>query len=332
MNRLNNITFVARTMAVAACASVLASCSTETDLESRGVIRLGVSEPASRAAINSVADLSQYGKDKVGVFGLEIDRNAPVLGAWSGNLVMKNVRTSDIDAAGTLHWTGTYYYPLEKEHYVEFFAYHPYAEITESGSSYVEFTGTDAAPVLHFTVDGSQDVLYTDTEHPVIGNIASAPDKLRFRHALTRLTFALSDPDGGYAGATLNGITFQQVNTSGSMNIENGRLDTWSAPLDLPMPMSPVAIDAQDQIQAVSGEMMLEPGRKEFFITVHTSYGDVPNVRITPKTNADGSTADTFAAEQSYRITLKFAKKQTIQLSAAVEEWKFGGYGYGVVQ
>lgn len=320
-------------MVVATCASVLASCSTEADLESRGVIRLGVSEPASRAAVNSLADLSQYGGDKVGVFGLEIDRNVPVLGAWSGNLVMKNVRTSGIDADnGTLHWTGTYYYPLEKEHYVEFFAYHPYAEIAESGSSYVEFTGTDAAPVLHFTVDGSQDVLYTDTEHPVIGNISSAPDNLRFRHALTRLTFALSDPDSGYAGATLTGITFQQVNTSGSMNIENGKLGTWSAPSDLAMPMSPVAINAQEQIQSIDGEMMLEPGRKEFFITVHTSSGDVPNVRIAPKTNSDGSAADTFAAEQSYRITLKFAQKQTIQLSATVEEWKFGGYGYGVVQ
>ncbi len=317
MNRLNNITFVARTMVVVACASVLASCSTEADLESRGVIRLGVSEPASRAAVNSLADLSQYGGDKVGVFGLEIDRNVPVLGAWSGNLVMKNVRTSGIDADnGTLHWTGTYYYPLEKEHYVE-------------------FTGTDAAPVLHFTVDGSQDVLYTDTEYPVIGNISSAPNKLKLhlRHALTRLTFALSDPDSGYAGATLTGITFQQVNTSGSMNIENGKLGAWSAPSDLAMPMrSPVAIDAAEQIQSIDGEMMLEPGRKEFFITVHTSYGDVPNVRIAPKTNSDGSSADTFAAEQSYRITLKFAQKQTIQLSATVEEWKFGGYGYGVVQ
>jgi len=273
--------------------------------------------------------LSQYGGDKVGVFGLEIDRNAPVLGAWSGNSVMKNVRTSGVDSNGTLHWTGTYYYPLEKEHYVEFFAYHPYAEIAESGSNYVEFAGTDAAPVLHFTLDGSQDVLYAG---PVIGNISTTPDKLKFRHALTRLTFALSDPDGSYAGATLSGITFQQVNTQGAMNIENGALGGWSAPQDLAMPMASVPISAKEQVQTIDGEMMLEPGQKEFFITVHTSYGDVSNVRITPKTDSDGSTADKFAAEQSYRITLKFAQKSEIKSAATVEEWKFGGYGYGVVQ
>lgn len=338
MNRLNNnniriATFAAWATAIVASASVAWSCSTKEDLDSRGVIRLGASAsaPASRAAINNLTDLSQHGGDKVGIFGLETDHSTPVFGAWGGNLVMKNVRTTAVDADGALHWSGTYYYPLEDERYVEFFAYHPYAELAGEGSDYVSFSGTDTAPVLHFTLDGSQDVLYSA---PVVGSISVSPGKLSFRHALTRLTFALNDPDGAYAGATLNGITFQQVRTQGSMNIENGALGEWSAPQDLrmAMPAGSVAIDAKDQMQTVDGEMMLEPGLESFFITVHTSYGDVPNVKITPKTNADGSKADKFAAEQSYRITLKFDTMKEIESSAKVEDWVFGGYGHGVVQ
>ncbi|MCM1302493.1 MAG: fimbrillin family protein [Alistipes senegalensis] len=338
MNRLNNniriVTFAAWAAAVVACTSVVSSCSTKEDLDSRGVIRLGASAsaPASRAAINNLTDLSRFGGDKVGLFGLETEHSTPVVGGWSGNLVMKNVRTSAVDTDGTLHWAGTYYYPLESTRYVEFFAYHPFAEIADAGSgenNYVEFYGTDAAPVLHFTLDGSQDVMYAA---PVVGSIQSKPEALEFRHALTRLTFALNDPDGAYAGATLNGITFQQVDTKGSLNIENGALGEWSAPQDLAMPMTPVAIVAKDQLQTVDADMMLRPGQSSFLITVHTSYGDVPNVKITPKTNADGSKAETFAAEHSYRITLKFDTMKEIESSAKVEEWVFGGYGYGVVQ
>lgn len=339
MNRLKNniriVTLAARASVIVACAWVMTSCFTKEELDSRGVIRLGVSAPAShtalssRAAVNNVNDLAQYGGDKVGVFGLEIDLPTPVLGAWSGNLVMNDVKTSAIDADGKLHWAGTYYYPLEETRYVEFFAYHPYAEIGTEGDNYVEMSGSDDAPVLFFTLDGSQDVMYAG---PVVGNVSTAPGKLKFRHALTRLTFALYDPDGGYAGAALNGITFQQVNTRGSMNIENGTLGAWSETQDLTMNMTPTAIDAIAQPQNIEGDMMLEPGQSEFFITVHTSDGDVRNVRIMPKTNADGSAADVFAAARSYRITLKFDKKQDIESSATVEDWQFGGYGFGVVE
>lgn len=332
MNRLKNniriVTLAVRASVVIACTLVMSSCFTKEELDSRGVIRLGVSAP-TRAAVNDMTDLSQYSGDKVGIFGLEIDRSTPVLGAWSGNLVMRDVRTSSVGTDGKLHWAGTYYYPLEETRYVEFFAYHPHADIGTDGDNYVEMSGSDDAPTLFFTLDGSQDVMYAG---PVIGNIATAPGKLQFRHALTRLTFALDDSFGSFVGGKLTGITFQQVNTKGSMNIENGALGAWSDKQDLAMSMSPTDIDAVSHVQSIEGDMMLQPGQKEFFITVHTSYGTIPNVRITPKTNADGSPADVFAAAQSYRITLKFDKKQEIESSATVEDWQFGGYGAGVVQ
>lgn len=346
MNRLNNTIRIAASAAwaaaVVACASVASSCSTKEDLDTRGVIRLGVSAPASRAAVGSLADLSSQGGDKVGIFGLETEHPAPVYGAWGGNLVMNDVRTSAVDADGTLHWDGTYYYPLDASHYVEFFAYHPYAPVAAAGSSensYVELSGSDAAPVLHFALDGSQDVLYTET--PAVGSISTKPDALQFRHALTRLRFELSDPYGGYKDAALTGITFQQVDTRSSLNIESGALGEWSEKKDLPMPMTPLAIDAQGKVQAVKNggadaDMMLRPGMESFFITVHLSDGasgwSVPDVKITPASHSDGSEARTFAAGYSYTVTLKFDRQREIESSARVEEWRFGGYGYGTVQ
>lgn len=328
----------ASVVCTAACLSV-ASCSTKEELDTRGVIRLGVSAPASRAAVNSLADLSSSGGDKVGIFGLETGHTVFVPGGWDRNLVMNNVRTSAVDADGTLHWAGTYYYPLEQERRVKFCAYHPYAD-TAAGSAdnYVALSESDAAPVLHFALDGSQDVMYAA---PVVGSISTKPDALQFRHALTRLTFRLVDPDGAYKDAMLTGITFLQVDTRSSLNIETGALGEWSDKKDLPMPMTPLAIDAQGTGQAVrDGDtdacMMLRPGMESFFVTVHLSDGasgwSVPDVRITPATNPDGSEAKTFAAEKSYRITLTFDRMKPIEVSASVEEWRFGGYGYGTVQ
>ena len=92
-----------------------------------------------------------------------------------------------------------------------------------------------------------------------------------------------------------------------------------------------IPIAAKDAKQPIAGEIMLQPGLSEFLITVKTSVGTFPNVKITPTQNSDGSAATTFGAEQSYRISLQFAKKTVISLGATVEGWKFGGTGSGVI-
>jgi len=176
---------------------------------------------------------------------------------------------------------------------------------------------------------GQEDVMYAG---PVVGSCNVKPDKLTFKHVLTQLTFELEDPDGEFTGATLEGITFQEVNTRSSMNIETGALGAWSEPKPLDMPgIASIPIAAKDAKQTIDSEIMLQPGLSEFLITVKTSVGTFPNVKITPTLNSDGSAATTFGAEQSYRISLQFAKKTVISLGATVEGWKFGGTGSGVI-
>jgi len=177
---------------------------------------------------------------------------------------------------------------------------------------------------------GQEDVMYAG---PVVGSCNVKPDKLTFKHVLTQLTFELDDPDGNFAGATLEGITFQEVNTRSSMDIETGRLGAWSEPKSLDMPgIAGLPIAATAAKQVIDSEIMLQPGLSEFSITVKTSVGTFTDVKITPTQNSDGSAATTFGAEQSYRISLRFAKKTVISLGATVEAWKFGGTGAGVVE
>ncbi len=328
MELKNEASIMKSVIVLLAAGCLCAGCSTREDLDSRGVIRLGV-ENATRAAIDNVGELAQYAGDQVGIIGMETDSRTPAAGVWNGALIMDNVRTSDIDADGTIHWAGTYYYPMEADHFVKFCAYHPYAASGASGDSFVAMPTAGQAPVLHFVLSGQEDVMYAG---PVVGSSKAAPDKLTFKHVLTQLTFELDDPDGEFAGATLEGITFQEVNTRSSMDIETGALGAWSEPKSLDMPIASVPIAAKEAKQTIDGEIMLQPGCSEFLITVKTSAGTFTDIRITPTKNSDGSAATTFGAEQSYRISLRFAKKTMISLGATVEEWKFGGTGSGVIE
>lgn len=312
---------------VACC--LCAGCSTKEDLDSRALIRLGVRN-ATRASIDNVGDLAQHAGDKVGIVGMETTSQVPPAGVWDGVLLMKNVRTTSIDADGTMHWAGAYYYPMDVTHFVKFCAYHPYAAEGASGDNYLQIPSDNTAPVLNFTLTGQEDVMYAS---PVVGNYSVAPDKLSFRHALTQLTFELDDPDGNFSGVTLNGITIQEANTTCSMNIETGALGEWGNPKSLDLPnIANIPIDAVDAKQTIAGEAMLQPGLPSFSITVKTSAGDFSDVTVTPSQNSDGTPATAFAAEQSYRITLRFAKKSPIAMTATVTEWQFGGTGSGLVE
>ncbi len=327
---LKNETSIMKSVVVLLAAGCLcAGCSTKEHLDARGVIRLGV-ENATRASINNVSDLATHAGDKVGIIGMETDSQTPAAGVWNGALIMDNVQTSGIDADGTIHWAGTYYYPMEADHFVKFCAYHPYAASGTSGDSFVAMPTAGQAPVLHFVLDGQEDVMYAG---PVVGSSKVAPDKLTFKHVLTQLTFELEDPDGEFTGATLEGITFQDVNTRSSMDIETGALGAWSEPKSVDMPgIASVPFAAKDAKQPIDGEIMLQPGLPEFLITVRTSVGTFTDVKITPTQNSDGSAAATFGAEQSYRISLRFAKKTLISLGATVQPWQFGGTGSGVIE
>lgn len=68
---------------------------------------------------------------------------------------------------------------------------------------------------------------------PVIGSRSRVPGPLEFRHVLTQLRFRLVDPEGAFAGETLDEIALLDVNTTGVMDVETGALGAWGVPAEL---------------------------------------------------------------------------------------------------
>ena len=312
---------------------LLGGCSrTEGERNSQTEIRLGTK--GVTRAVNTLGDLSDVG-DRIGIYGVRIagtSAGASGKESWGNELVMDNVRTSDVDpSTGSIGWAGHYYYPLEEDRSVEFCAYHPYAAAGSDGDWFVEAPAPGKAPALHFTLSGQEDVMCAE---PVIGSRSRVPGPLEFRHVLTQLRFRLVDPEGAFAGETLDEIALLDVNTTGVMDIETGALGAWGDPAELAVPgIETVPITGSEELpQEVGGEVMLQPGLSSFVIRVVTSRGSYDRVVIRP-TSVIGETVETsFAAGRSYLITLTFRPLTGISLSATVVPWQMGGTGSGVVQ
>ena len=211
-------------------------------------------------------------------------------------------------------WAGHYYYPLEEDRSVEFCAYHPYAAAGSDGDCFVEAPAPGKAPALHFTLSGQEDVMCAE---PVIGSRSRVPGPLEFRHVLTQLRLRLVDPEGAFAGETLDEIALLDVNTTGVMDVETGALGAWGDPAELAVPgIETVPITGSEELpQEVGGEVMLQPGLSSFVIRVVTSRGSYDRVVIRP-TSVIGT----------------FRPLTGISLSATVVPWQMGGTGSGVVQ
>lgn len=312
------------------------ACSTKQDMDTRpvdGVIRLGAGGIVTRS-VDDMAGLAAVG-NKIGIIGVPTSGNQFVLGnaQWGAPLVMDNVCTTAVDAAtGAMSWAGVYYYPLEKDSYIQFCAYYPFAATGTSGANYLAAPAAGQAPVLHFTLTGSEDLMFAK---PVVGSSSAAPGKLSFEHALTQLQFALVDEYGAYADATLESITVLGVNASGAMNVETGELGEWGGSTDLALSgFSPVAIARSSSAapQLLDGELMLQPGAKSFTLRVVTSRATFDNVVVRPTSTLNGVKETAFAAGRSYRVTLTFKQRLEIESGATVVPWVLGGTGEGVVQ
>ena len=153
---------------------LLGGCSrTEGERNSQTEIRLGTK--GVTRAVNTLGDLSDVG-DRIGIYGVRIagtSAGASGKESWGNELVMDNVRTSDVDpSTGSIGWAGHYYYPLEEDRSVEFCAYHPYAAAGSDGDCFVEAPAPGKAPALHFTLSGQEDVMCAE---PVIGSRSRVP-------------------------------------------------------------------------------------------------------------------------------------------------------------
>lgn len=315
---------------------MLCACTEQEALSTGNLIRLGArtdnySETVTRVSVNDLAGLSAVG-NRVGIYGVVTERpdaaSITLTDEWKDTPLMNNVRTTGIDAAtGMLSWSDTYAYPLEEKKSVKFCVYHPYAEVAVSGRNYVE-AASGASPALHFKLTGTEDVMWVQ---PVIGARRKAPGALTFSHKLTQIRFRLVDDEGDFAGTYLTGLVFSGVNTVSTLNLETGQLGAWSAPSDdLEFPLqAPVEIAGTTEApQALTGEVMLQPGQSLFRLTVKTdSKGDFQNVEIRP---SGGETV--FAAGHSYLVTLKFRERTTVALAAVVTPWVMAGTGEGIVE
>lgn len=319
-----------KSLFVIAFCGLLASCSTRQELDSRrdGVIRLGVGKIVTRAEVGSVTALG----DNIGIYGVQLPEkpadltDLPDIG-WGNALSMDNVRSTGVAPSGAISWNGIYYYPLDPAHYIKFCAYHPYADGTNFS---VDAPASGQAPVLRFTLDGTDDILYAS---PVIGSRSEAPTALTFRHALTQLMFKIKDVHGELRRnkTKILSIAFQDVNTVSSMNIETGIFGEWSDPDNLLVPgfegkEFAFEEDGPDFVAPGDG-IMLEPGLASFKITLETSQGTFSDVTIRP------SGEPVFAAGHSYEITITFNEQQSEVLAAAtVVDWKFGGTTNIIIQ
>ncbi len=326
--------------ALVACVA-MCGCSTKEDLDTRGEIRLGVAA-STRASIGNIDDLATHAGNNIGIYGVKIAAHSSVEGAeWTatefnetnpeaGGLIMDNVQTSSIDAAGLIHWDGKgpYYYPLDENAGVKFCAYHPYSAVS------ITAPAAGQAPVVNFTLTGAEDLMYAT---PAFGwRTKTEATNLRFNHVLTQLKFVLSDAEGNFVGKNLEAIKFTGfdttvtgVNTTGKMNIETGVISDWATPAELSVGgIAAGGVEITNDAktgQEVGSEIMLQPELASFLITVTIDGVKYENIRIKPQGE------DTFAKGKSYKITLIFKEKVEIGVSATVEPWIEGGTGYGEV-
>ncbi len=317
---------------VAFCGA-FASCSTKQDLdvrESERVIRLGAGgveeTPRTKAVVNSLTDLASPGVgDNIGICGVRVNSNtaAPVMG-WGNVLPMDNVRTTAVSAAnGAVSWNGVYFYPLDNA-YVKFCAYHPYASYEGNGRLRLEPSSTGKAPLLSFTLNGEDDIMYAT---PVIGKQGSAPDPLMFHHTLTQLTFEIIDDSGTLVGEKIQSIEVLDVNTSSTMNIETGAFGTWGTKANLTVSGTADVEILSTAAQAVGSSIMLQPDQASFKVRVNTSSLGSFTATIRPTSIGDnGSYETSFAAGRSYLISLRFDKTTELGALATVTDWVLIGY------
>lgn len=305
-------------------AALLASCTQHDEFVDSGLIRLGVKTGAYSRASATSQGLAAIG-DKIGIYGVVTKQNSAIdllSNEWTLNPLMNNVRTTSVDeTTGAITWANAYSYPQETGRYVKFCAYHPYAPAANSASgNYVEMK-LGQAPLLHFTLTGSEDVMCAT---PVIGSRELTPGDLVFDHMLTQLRFKLVDTEGILQNAKVTKVVLNDVNTASTLNIETGELGEWGTPATLNVQNQAIAVKNGVELEKA---VMLQPGQSAFAMTVTTDNGTVySGVKIKP----DNDPA--FLAGKSYLVTLTFRDKTEVKSFVTVQPWILGGYAENIVQ
>lgn len=321
--------------------AMLASCTNETGEDVKindDVIRLGVTKNVtSRATINDMNDLSRVG-DQVGIYAVKTQNtNAnDLLTDWVAGdaLLMDNQKTTAISTTGDITWDGVYLYPkadAEKTN-VKFMAYYPYATAgtdEDNNGNRVEAASGSTAPKLHFTLDGSLDVLLAT---PVTGNRKTPARELTFNHKLTQLSFQLLDDQGLWRHKITN-IELIEANSKAAMNLETGALTSWSNPVTLSVENEAIILPDNKEPVTLKKILMLQPEVTKYMMSItfeDVNDGNKPVTKILDITpiNEQGGT---FKAGKSYVIKVRFSGNVPVQMSAILVPWITGGEGQVVV-
>lgn len=308
--------------------ALLASCTSESDItavsEGPEVISLGASTgDATRAAINDLKGLSAEGA-KVGIYGQATTAtaaNTSITSEWTASPLMKDVKTTAIDAVtGLMKWETVYAYPKADPKNVKFFAYYPYAAESTTGANYVKAPGIGLPPVYNFTLTGEEDLMWAT---PVLGSRTTPAGALKFNHQLTQMTFKLIDAEGTFT-EQITSVSIM-TNTVGKMNIETGALSNWVTPKACSLNAGNISMsDYTTHEVALPKTVMLQPELVEFEVSVVA--GGLKKATIKPVGDA------TFKAGKSYLITLRLSGDMPIQTTAEVVPWVTGGLGEGSVE
>ena len=175
----------------------------------------------TRTEINTLDDLKDPGKNPNG-FGVFAYYTGADNWETIGSSTKPNFMYNQQVTWSSDHWTYTpvKYWPNADGEKVSFFAYAPYTSNTTDFS-----TNTDAgAPIISYTWEASNDLLYDKQIDQVKGTVSSAVT-FTFKHALAKVEFKIRRKDNSGPPVTLKSLSIG-LYTSGTFNLGT---ETWAS-------------------------------------------------------------------------------------------------------
>ena len=176
----------------------------------------------TRTEINTLDDLKDPGKNPNG-FGVFAYYTGADNWETIGSSTKPNFMYNQQVTWSSDHWTYTpvKYWPNADGEKVSFFAYAPYTSNTTGFS-----TNTDAgAPIISYTWEASNDLLYDKQIDQVKGTVSSAVT-FTFKHALAKVEFKIRRKDNSGPPVTLKSLSIG-LYTSGTFNLGT---ESWTSP------------------------------------------------------------------------------------------------------
>lgn len=200
------------------------------------------------------------------------------------------------------------YYPANGDK-LYFYAYSPKAASVTDG------TGT-TAPVVHYTIDGSQDILAAQDIRG-IASVAQAQPQLAFAHKLKQVVFRVMRDASFEEGVNITSVEILGAKTSANLALNTGALSWEAVTGDLTVYSDGQGREITAEPAVIGAPMMFEPGET---FTVRLVAGGVTydDVAVTLTGERAGE------AGVAHEVTFTF-KRGAVAPAAQITEWTDGG-------